>query len=327
MPGDQNQILSDLAGAGQWAKATKRLVDVVALGVGGLYRPVGSILNAKADAKAAKIHAEANCDVSLMNAQTELAVRMLKGDFESERGHQLLDVTALERSRIGGMSPLAERTFERVMLQEYQRQRNLERVVQIARANVHEVIGDEEVRAEWVSRFFVAAQDASSVEMQALWGQVLAREVSHPGSFSLLTLNVVQNLTGQEARIFGQLCRGNIDGQCAPGPDWPYWARLGLGFEDFLRMRDHGLVSVDSQLGFFWDRTDLSDNVWEISVSGRQLVVPFIDRDTLVLPSPLVTLSLAGRELLAVARPQQDQTDLDSLVLYLEEHAICGTLK
>ena len=60
---------------------------------------------------------------------------------------------------------------------------------------------------DWLMRFFDAVSLVSSEELQELWGKVLAGEVKKPGACSLRTLDIVRNLSRDEAVCFHELCR------------------------------------------------------------------------------------------------------------------------
>lgn len=58
---------------------------------------------------------------------------------------------------------------------------------------------------DWFARFINIAKDIHSDELQTIWGKILAKEVIHPHSVSLRTLDVLKNTSGEEARFFQQL--------------------------------------------------------------------------------------------------------------------------
>jgi hypothetical protein len=50
-----------------------------------------------------------------------------------------------------------------------------------------------------MNRFFNIAEDVSNEELQALWGKILAGEIKRPKSYSLRTLELIRNLSKEEA--------------------------------------------------------------------------------------------------------------------------------
>lgn len=58
---------------------------------------------------------------------------------------------------------------------------------------------------DWFIRFFEASGNISNEQMQELWARVLAGEVNRPGTFSLRTIETLNNLTHKEAIAFSEI--------------------------------------------------------------------------------------------------------------------------
>jgi len=63
----------------------------------------------------------------------------------------------------------------------------------------------EPIDFDWFVRFFEESGNISNEEMQDLWASVLAGEVKTPGSFSRKTLDVLRNLSQNDAKLFKEL--------------------------------------------------------------------------------------------------------------------------
>ncbi|MEY9333164.1 hypothetical protein ABH911_003475 [Pseudomonas protegens] len=155
--------LIDLKGI---SKPITKLIDSVSKGIGAIYEPVSKVRNAKAEAKAMLILAEAQNAV---------------GDVSS-------------------------RALERVNYREIRRQNNIDSIVKGAVGVLPSQVSTEEVDEDWIVNFFDLAQDVGNAEMQKIWSKLLAGEVSKPGSYSPRTLNVVKSLTPKDAHMFTTLC-------------------------------------------------------------------------------------------------------------------------
>ena len=99
---------------------------------------------------------------------------------------------------------LEERTQSRVSFQEQKKQINLENIIAVAAELLknEQAVTDEPVDEDWITRFFKNAADISDEEMQSLWGKILAGEIKQPKTYSLRTLELVKNLTKEEAQTF-----------------------------------------------------------------------------------------------------------------------------
>ena len=160
-------------------KPLEKLMDVVSNVIGTIYKPRQIVREAKAEAKAESIKA-----IELAKTQA-----ILDGDIE--KAQYLETVNA------------------RLVAKEIKRQKNIENVVAVA-GNIlqsEKTVSEEPVNEDWTTRFFDIAQDVSDNEMQCLWGQILAGEIKHPQSYSLRTLEILRNMTKDEAEIFQKVAQ------------------------------------------------------------------------------------------------------------------------
>jgi len=156
--------LVDLKGVSQ---PLSKLVDAVSKGIGEIYKPVGILRIAKAQAKAKLILSKAE----------------------------------------GEQKAITLRMHERLRHIEHRRQENIEKIITRAAAELPPVADKNPVDEDWINRFFQDAQDVGDGEMQILWARILAREVTQPGSFSSRVLSLVKTLNKHEAETFTALCK------------------------------------------------------------------------------------------------------------------------
>lgn len=79
----------------------------------------------------------------------------------------------------------------------------------IEKAQTHftegEKVSDEPIDEGWKNRFFGIVEEISDEELREIWGCVLAGEVKKPKSYSLRTLEVLRNLTKDEASLIAKI--------------------------------------------------------------------------------------------------------------------------
>lgn len=163
---DKNPLveISDLAGLSKPATA---LVNRLADGFGFVYKPIGTILQTKADAKA-----------ELIKAQTAIDVATLEG-----------------------------RAAIRVAHEQIRGQRNLESIIaKVVRDELDKNAAPEKIDDDWLGQFVNQAKHVSKEDMQSLWVKILAGEINAPGSFSKKTIDVASSLGHSDIMVFGQLC-------------------------------------------------------------------------------------------------------------------------
>ena len=150
----------------------------------------------------------------------------------------------------------------RVWHREQTRQLNIEDVVERAAENLEgKEVPDVEPDHDWVGRFFGDVQDVSSAEMKELYGRMLAGQIERPGSFSLLSMNVLRNLDPNAARLYRTLCSACItaipDGKTVMDCRVPVLngtagtnalSRYGLSFGQLNVLNEHGLIHFRLQL-------------------------------------------------------------------------------
>ncbi|NEO83564.1 MAG: DUF2806 domain-containing protein [Spirulina sp. SIO3F2] len=170
-----------------------RLIEVISQGIGAVSAPYLTRQNANAKAHEIRVITAAlkeagesqNLPVHYQNGELEM--------WQKPEDHQLL----LEPQSVD------ERADSRLDYQERRRQANIENVTSIAAAELAsaESVAEDSPDEDWVTRFFNSAQDVSSEQMQALWGRILAGEIRQPGTYSLRTLEVIRNLSQEEAEV------------------------------------------------------------------------------------------------------------------------------
>lgn len=158
-------------------KPLEKLIEVVSNGIGTLYRP--RAMRKEADAKAYEIKV-----------------------VEKAKAEALAEGKLIEAENL-------DRLNERLLAKEVKRQNNIDDVVEIAASHLQSepTVTEETVNEDWTTRFFDIVQDVSDDEMKKLWGQILAGEVKTPQSYSLRTLELLRNLSKNEADIFVKIAR------------------------------------------------------------------------------------------------------------------------
>lgn len=96
---------------------------------------------------------------------------------------------------------LTDRTADRLMVTQAKRQLNIEAITSSAAEQLKDEppVENQPLDEDWIARFLNYAEDIGNEEMQHLWGKILAGEIKQPRTFSLRTLDVVRNLSKEDA--------------------------------------------------------------------------------------------------------------------------------
>lgn len=225
-------------------KPLEKLIDVISKGIGTLYKP--RAIRKEADSKAYEIE----------------IIEQAKSKAIAE-GKELEAETYL-------------RIQERLLFNETERQKSIDNVVEIAAEQLknEDNISQEPVDKDWSKRFFNIVQDISDEEMQSLWGRILAGETKQPNSYSKRTLELLKNLSKNEAEIFTKFAELKV-----VAANCVIWNNdngtflkneFNITFNDRLLMTELGLISSKNNLEFSFPptKTHKSTNVLEYGNKG-----------------------------------------------------------
>lgn len=206
-----------------------KLIDVISKGCGAVYRPVG--MKREADAEAYGIK----------------AIEKAKAVAKAE--NSLLELETIEKIEA------------RLIHVEQNRQKNIDRITELASEQFNDktIVSDEPVDNEWISRFFSIAQDISSEEMQKIWAKILSEEIKKPKSFSLRTLDIIKNISSDEAKVFNNLSQFAI----FYNNDKAFIKRcrnddsvVSISDADILLLSEVGLMQFDTSIGHQMKKSD-----------------------------------------------------------------------
>lgn len=291
-------------------KALEKLIGVTAQGVGTLYRP--RAIRNEADAKAYEIRVIGRAETEVMAERNEL----------------------LAESDI--------RIQERWLYQERNRQRNIDNVVQnaIEQYNPETTVSDEPVNEDWSTRFFNIVQDVSEEEMQLLWAKILAGEVKQPKSYSLRTLELLRNLSKEEADVLNLAGNFVINFQNTPlifkQKYNDFWTKYGLTLSHQLLLTELGIIQPEPDLKFVLRQSPANSQF--LFTSGKYIIRVKKTANTKERDIPIIKFTKVGGELLKLLTPDVneeyfkefvanfDKNDMDIDYAFIIERKVSGVI-
>jgi hypothetical protein len=191
---------------------------------------------------------------------------------------------------------------------------NLRKTVVLAEEEFDQTAGDNGVSSaeeatpaidlDWLYRWKELAERVSIEEMQRLWAKILVGEFSHPGSYSLRTLNLLFSLNKAEAELITEAAKFCIKGynkDLVIYKHSEYLATRGLTFHHLLALEDLRILT-GVQLGerplqyqYAFERKGDYGFV-PLTYGGKTIVVYKATDASLTLPVYIVTR--IGAELL-----------------------------
>lgn len=211
------------------------LIEKLAAAVGVFGKPLGTVLQAHADAEAARIQAV---------------------------GQVTAEAAALQR-----------RAAERLTFEAIRNQHNLESIYGKTVAMLEPGIDPENVERlddDWLSFHSERARLFSDDDMQTLFAKTLAEEVKEPGFFPRRTIQILSTIEKEEAVLFSAICNFVVSDKAGPTPAIfhaeggglpPIYRDNGITWDALYDLSATGLVKFTTPF--------LTDNVRRFKESTR----------------------------------------------------------
>jgi hypothetical protein len=247
-------------------KALEKLFDAACKGIGDLKKPWQIRREADAKAYELKVMERAKIDALLLS-------RELEQDF-------------------------VDRMEYRILQKELKRQHNIEATIEQAAHMLKDnlEVDDEPVREDWANRFFGIVQDVSDADLRVLWAKILAGETSKSKSFSLRTLELLKNLSKEEAEILTKVVQFSlIVKEQAFIPDIDL-INYGVPYSDLLLLDELGLL--DRQY-VSWEFTTSDNEAVEVVLrNGNIGIIGFMNETSNLIVLRVLPFTKIGNELL-----------------------------
>ncbi len=283
--------------------ALEKLLDYTASGIGAVAGAMLAPWKARREAKAKLIESKAEADSLKLIA-----------DAQAEARHTLVETDETGRGLIE-IGP--DGIKQRIEFQERKRQANIASVVRDAAAELGDKeVPDREPDHDWTARFFNGVQDVSSEDMRKLWAKVLSGEVEEPGRTSLRTLDILKNLTKEDARNFRDICNFVIH-DFVFYPDEFQTGHPNLSYSKMIFLQETGLVYHSSFLSntIHFNKRDYSRRFmyqhWILKISSKD------NQKKIEVPVDLLTGP--GRELCRIVECTVRMDYLQIFAKFLQE--------
>lgn len=198
---------------------------------------------------------------------------------------------------------LEERTKDRLDFKEGKKQLNIENVTAYAAEELknEKSVTDEPLDEDWTTRFFSIAEEISSDEMQALWGRILAGEIKQPKSYSLRTLELLKNLSKEEAELFTKFANIKLISNGTNfifNPDDGNFLKdeFNITFSNRLLLKELGLIASENNLELSFIPTNKSI-LSSAFLYGNKAIIFHRGEDTPKQGIEVLVFTKAGTEL------------------------------
>lgn len=232
---------------------------------------------------------------------------MSKAKAEAEAEARLIEYESLNRLE------------KRIFAKEKRRQNNIDTVVEMAADNlVGKDVSDRPVEEDWANRFFDIVQDVSKEDMQLLWSKILSGEIEQPSSFSLRTLDLVRNLSSEEASLFVKTSDFVIEqDDFFLYNDSDVLSRLGVNYSTIAKMIEVGILQPGDFVHKHYPPNTERDSHRHFAYSNHFILLS-IPKSTKEIKIPILLLTKAGQELFGLVQPHFNEEYLKSFAAYIK---------
>ncbi|GAB2983046.1 hypothetical protein GCM10027049_19950 [Mucilaginibacter puniceus] len=227
---------------------------------------------------------------------------------------------------IDEVKSLYERANERETYQSQKRQINVEKITNFASDELknEDLITPEPVDDDWTSRFFSIVEDVSNEEMQAIWGKILAGEIKQPKSYSLRTLEVIRNLSKEEATTFIKIANFAIEADGVyfifRGSNEDLRTKFNISFPEITLMVELGIIQPGDLIHLKYQNTPTTHE--KGFIFGSTIVLGEKNANTPEVQIPLYLFTRVGTELLKLASKQPPFDYLKFFAEFLQKQKI-----
>lgn len=303
--------LNDILGLGKVLPIDK-LIEIVSNSVGKISKPYFD--KKDVDTKAYEIEklAEARAKEMKIIATAVKENFLLTGGIEYKEDKISIsspkEIPAEAPQTILINPPLEDRTQERLNFQEAKKQLNIENVTAFAAEELKNEppVTDEPLDEDWTTRFFKIAEEVSNEEMQALWGKILAGEIKQPKTYSLRTLELIRNLSKNEANTFMKVANFAIK---SAGANFLFTTNdenllsntYNIHYGDIALLTEIGLIQPGTFVNY--QIVQSQNETQRVFTSGNIVIIAKVKANTPTIQMPVNVFTNAGNELIKLINP------------------------
>lgn len=240
--------------------------------------------------------ANAEAYTAIKQAETETKVEFLKLKGQEEIAKY---ISARESRKINNVKSVVEKATSHFMEEEK--------------------VSNEPVNTDWTNRFFSIVEDISDETLQDIWGRILAGEVKQPNSFSLRTLDLLRNVTKEEAELFVKASKYYVE------KNFICTEEFALSLHETLLLGETGFINSE-ELTKEWNIEPNSK--LEIIIDRNTLIILHNDTNKKVWCQPSVKkLSKAGIEILSLVEKTDRNKFYKILTQFFKSNGVSRVFK
>lgn len=192
------------------------------------------------------------------------------------------------------------RAGQRLVAEEIRKQENIEDIIQRTDALLNNDNGghasNEDVNRGWISNFLEGAGKTYDDNLKDYWAKLLAGEIRQPGSNSLRTLEVLRNISYEEAKLFESMS-GFVFVQDKMSFIFNDDNKYGLNYYYLSKLKETGLLQTGEGSAYTIKASKVNTKYTYNYICGNKYITLTTEPDTKDIVVPVHLLTRAGCEL------------------------------
>ena len=217
---------------------------------------------------------------------------------------------------------IRQRAGLRLVAEEIKKQENIEDIVQRTDALLNEDGGGleskEDVNQGWIFNFMEGAGKTYDDKLKDYWAKLLAGEIRQPGSFSLRTLDVLRNISYEEAQLFARITQF-VFVQDQMSFIYTDNNKYGLNYYNLSILREAGLLQSGDQVARTITASKMNSKSTHRFVCGNKYIELTTEPETKDIIVPVCLLSKAGSELYELTERRDNMGYLKDFVAFVRK--------
>jgi Protein of unknown function (DUF2806) len=201
------------------------------------------------------------------------------------------------------ISDLQRRALQRFLIEEGQKQENIESITLKALPHVSDQASPQDIEKDWIANFFDKCRLISDDEMQILWSRLLAGQANSPGKFSKRTVDLLASMDKKEAELFQKfisfIWNFEVSQPLIYDAQNSIYTKRKMNFYNLTHLDKIGLLSFDAIAGF--SRVD-QPRSHPVSYFGDKYIIDLPLESENVFHLGSVILTQAGREIASICQ-------------------------
>lgn len=217
---------------------------------------------------------------------------------------------------------LLQRTGERLVHEELQKQTNLEQILEKTEAIIindvkNSTYDQQSLDKDWLMYYSENACKVSDEQMQNFWAKLLSGEIVNPGTFSKRTIDALLKLSSKEANLFKKICGYVLETE---GSNFlisdKYFENISdLSYSNIMRLSECGIL-----VAFNMNRMKLpADKDKDINIISNDILIIGKSTEKISVEWQVFPLTVVGMELMKITRQDTPKIYLQSLVKYFKK--------